>query len=102
MLLRRTCICYKIPRHMQSCVPDQSFTSLAAARSMLRPREDMRGLFDFRTKCIRASRAASAQRRPVLWSSLILLLVGACQWCAPLPLHLGGPFGWPRIHDVGG
>ena len=19
-----------------------------------------------------------------------------------LPLHLGGPFGWPRIHDVGG
>ena len=28
MLLRRTCICYKIPRHMQSCVPDQRFTSL--------------------------------------------------------------------------
>ena len=50
---------------------------------MPRPRNDMRGLIDLRTKCLRASRAASAQRRPVLWSSLIFLLVGACQWCAP-------------------
>eukprot|EP00964_Phaeocystis_antarctica_P128361 scaffold92143_cov69-Phaeocystis_antarctica.AAC.8 len=43
----------------------------------------MRDLIDFLTTCFRASRAALAQRRPVLWSSLICLLVVACQWCAP-------------------
>jgi hypothetical protein len=42
----------------------------------------MRGHMDFLTMCLRASRAAFAQRRPVLWSSLIFLLVFACQWCA--------------------
>ena len=73
----------KIPRH---CSTTTALPTKGSQRGcwgcMPRLRKDIRGLIDLRTKCLRPSRAASAQRRPVLWSSLIFLLVGACQWCA--------------------